>query len=485
MRRRGAAAGARALASRYACGSPAGAARPPARCSRPLGRRRQLTAAFACCAACDVRLADAFYTPRPPACAPRARVSMCCVARARFKRERRAPPARAASPWPMRASRSRRGWSRPPRVARARCGHILGAAQPGGGSDCASEFDEMRRGRETVVGSDDRNATAPTACEAPTRPVRGLARGGCPAAHQLDATELQVENVERPTRSASGCAAGSCSRATVPPLQRRAARAGRRVPGGARRHAVAARRQGRRQVQLSDAAPDVARVRGAAARGDVGRGRLERRASLPGGGGGGFGASCCGAARWARPSCSARRRHCCWRPTTARSSRARCCSPSTRRRRRRRARRERRRGRRGAAASRRGRASRAARNDAAAAAEPRGDLGRRRSIGSGSPACGCPAAASAAGTGTAGASRSRRAARGCDCSPPTARRARTQPAAALGGRVVLPAQGSAPRAYSSREAAHGEANWPPAARCRSASCTRARRCGCGCCSPSL
>ena len=36
-------------------------------------------------------------------------------------------------------------------------------------------------------------ATAPTACEAPTRPVRVIWHEvACPAAHQLDATELQV-----------------------------------------------------------------------------------------------------------------------------------------------------------------------------------------------------------------------------------------------------------------------------------------------------
>ena len=71
-------------------------------------------------------------------------------------------------------------------------------------------------------------ATAPTACEAPTRPVRVIWHEvACPAAHQLDATELQVEKLleaaDAIVRRAAG--GGVPHRADGAPLQQPSQRA--------------------------------------------------------------------------------------------------------------------------------------------------------------------------------------------------------------------------------------------------------------------
>ena len=165
----------------------------------------------------------------------------------------------------------------------------------------------------------------------------------CPAAHQLDATELQVGKLLEaadaivalglPAAGFHTLALDECAPLQQPsqraPVVAYLAERGVTLVFAARD----AKPLGADAVQLyGGAAPGVARVRGAAAGGDVGRGRLERRARVAAGRrrrrlpARAAAALRAGRARRARLGGGAR-----WRPTTARSSRARCCSPSTRR----------------------------------------------------------------------------------------------------------------------------------------------------------
>ena len=298
----------------------------------------------------------------------------------------------------MRASRSPRGWSRPP----ARCARVVGICE--GERERARERRSKRRvfrssarlnfaTRDALVGRDDRNRhRAHRLREAPTRPVRVIWHEvACPAAHQLDATELQVGKLARGGRRDRGARLPA---KRVPHARARrvraaaaavAARAGRRVFGGARRRArlrgarrQAARRRRRPAVRRRGARRRARACVGAAAGGDVGRGRLERRARVAAGRrrrrlpARAAAALRAGRARRARLGGGARAGG--RRPRARREPAAARRPPGGRRRRR--ARRERRRGRRDAAARRGvGARARAARDDAAAAAEPRGHLG--------------------------------------------------------------------------------------------------------------